>query len=386
MKNTRKWLLAATSLVAAAAIVGSGAISASAEPSGAPTYRTLAGTGSDTTQDLNNGLASVVTYGGSLVLGSYNATNPTTGAVNDSIKTKASGTTFDRPNGSSQGVAALKSAKDTTGNVKFRGVDLQVDDLQFARSSSAATFVSGGAYSYIPLALDAVSYAKASSSKVPANLTKAELTAIYSAANGATVTVGGTSLKVGLPSNASADIHPFVPQSGSGTRSFWQSSLGLSAFGSAVTDAYSGGSVQEHDGSVIAAVPNALVPFSVAQYIAQGNSSILSSQYGVSVADRRHSAVLGNVNGKAPVVSSKLNTGFDIVRPVFTVVKQSELSTNAALAAVFQGDTALAYTAKRPGSSTELVITDFGFGDLAGGVTIGSKIYEPGDTTSFRAN
>ncbi|MFY0022387.1 hypothetical protein ABTQ05_20895, partial [Acinetobacter baumannii] len=81
-------------------------------------------------------------------------------------------------------------------------------------------------------------------------------------------------------------------------------------------------------------------------------------------------AVLGQINGVAPLVSGALNTAFPVVRPVFTVVEYAELATNTNLRNTFQGATAAAYTATRLGDPTKLVINDFGFGDLAGGVTV----------------
>ena len=101
--------------VASAAIVAGVigfAAPANADPSGAPGFRALNGTGSDTTQDLNNGLASVVTYGGSLALGSSDATIPS--GRDNWIQTRAGGTWIPRPNGSGQGVTALKAAKNGT--------------------------------------------------------------------------------------------------------------------------------------------------------------------------------------------------------------------------------------------------------------------------------
>lgn len=381
MQIHKKARLGAAALAAVAvASLGLGfATPANADPVGAPTYRALAGVGSDTTQDLNNGLSQVVTGStGAKLIASYDAIGSAT------IKTKSTGATFNRPNGSGAGVSALKAAK--TGGA-YGGVTLSSTDLQFARSSSApSTTSASGTYSYIPLALDAVSYARNSAGSVPSDLTKSDLTKIYTAANGASVSLSVGTYTVGVEGSG-AQIVPFLPQANSGTRSFWLGQLGVTSIGSAVSDTYgSSTSVQEHDGSVVAAVTNAIVPFSIAQYIAQGNSSTLSTEYSVTVADRRHGAVLGSVEGVAPTSSGALNTSFPIARPVFTVVQYAELSSNANLAATFSGATAKAYTAKRPGSTTQLVITDFGFGDLTGGVTINGKTYTPGDIETYRTN
>jgi ABC-type phosphate transport system substrate-binding protein len=388
MQINKKWRLGAIASVAAVATILGGSSAAMADPTGAPAFRALSGTGSDTTQDLNNGLAAVLSNGDSLVAGSYNATNPTTGAIHDLISTRDGGPSFERPNGSSEGVNALKAAK---GNTAWRGVTLSDADLQFARSSSPASggWVTGGAYSYIPLALDAVSFAvHTSNTTIPRDLTKAQLTAIYTAANGQSVNLNGTSFIVGRPGTAGVQITPFAPQAGSGTRSFWQAQVAPAGFGSAVTDAYAGGGVQEHDGSVLAALPTtAIMPFSIAQHIAQGNTADLADDYGITVNDRRNGAVLGSIAGTAPkAANGTLNTAFPIARPVFTVVKHSELASNEALADVFETEDGEAYTASNPENVSALVITDFGFGDLSGGVSIGGVTYEPGDATSYRAN
>ncbi|WP_369371251.1 hypothetical protein AB1046_21145 [Promicromonospora sp. Populi] len=352
--------------------------------------RPVDGVGSDTTQDLNNGLAAVATNGaGQLVVGSWDATGSAT------IQTRTGGATFARPNGSGNGVNALKAAK-TSG--QWQGVTLSPSDLSFARSSSApSTPAPSGAYSYIPLAVDAVTYASATAG-VPNGLTKADLTAIYSASNGANVALSnGQTYTIGLETNANADIVPFLPQTGSGTRSFFIGQLGLTeaTLGSAVAWTYSGGSVQEHDGSAIAAVSGSIVPFSIAQHIAQGKSAVLSNLYGVDVLDRRHGAVLHTVTNGGSAISptnpdGTLNTAFPIARPVFTVVQYAEIATNANLAAAFVSADGAVYAATSDSGS--YTIEDFGFGSLinrateVNGVTINGTLYRAGDAESLRTN
>ncbi len=96
---------------------------AQADPAGAPTYRDLAGVGSDTTQGVVNGLADAITVGGVKVLGSYDAT----GSANITTKDPATkpNCTIPRPAGSGNGVNALVASLD--GNTGC---------VQFARSSS----------------------------------------------------------------------------------------------------------------------------------------------------------------------------------------------------------------------------------------------------------
>lgn len=428
MHINTKWRRGAIATAAVAAVAAGSmglAAPAMADPVGAPTYRALAGVGSDTTQDVMNGVASVVkNSSGTLLIGSYDATG------SSPISTK-SGNSFARPDGSGNGLKALRSAKDNTS--LWDSQNLTSNDLQFSRSSSApkpADLTSTGRYSYVPFALDAVSYAKApSGSAVPSNIplgTNVDdlssdgvtlaltLKNIYS--RNATTTLkdaSGTSFTVGAQGSG-AQIVPFKPQEGSGTLSFWTGQVG-GTLGSIVKDNYSyttsstecatnptittGGvtyptftgstctaAVQEHNGKVTAKVTNATVPFSIAQYLAQGNSTSLASKYGITVTDRRNSAVLGQVDGINTTVLGRLNTNFPIRRVVFNVVEHAELSTNADLAAVFQGSTASAYNATS--STGSLVITDFGFGDIRGGVTLpgSSTVYTAGDTTSFRIN
>src|SRR5215470_5257634 len=81
------------------------AVAQSAPASADPSVKFVA-VGSDTVQDVYNAFATA--FGGNLV-GSYNATNPVTGAIGEEI-TPADGTagvncSFDRPNGSGAGIA-----------------------------------------------------------------------------------------------------------------------------------------------------------------------------------------------------------------------------------------------------------------------------------------
>ncbi|MFD2797071.1 hypothetical protein ACFS27_26170 [Promicromonospora vindobonensis] len=378
---------------ATAALLLGGALGASADPIDPETgltdlARPVDGVGSDTTQDLNNGLAAVVTNNDALILGSWDATGSAT------IQTRTGGATFARPNGSGSGVNALKAAK--TGG-QWQGVTLNSQDISFARSSSAATFVPGGDYSYIPLAVDAVTYASAPGATVPDELTRADLTAIYSASNGQSVTLSNNVAYTVGREGTGAQIVPFLPQTGSGTRSFFVGQLGLTeaTLGSAVAWSYSGGSVQEHDGAPLAAVPNSIAPFSIAQYIAQGNATALSTRYGVTVLDRRDGAVLHTMKNNSgvvtqPIVDGALNTAFPIARPVFTVVRHSDIADNANLEHAFVGDDGAVYSATS--SAGSFTIEDFGFGSFIdrdsgiNGVLINGENYRAGDAESYRTN
>lgn len=420
MKIERKrWLFGATAALTGAALALGASLPAAANPVGAPTYRALAGVGSDTTQDVMNGISAVVTdSNGTLVVGSYDATGTPT-------ITPKPNRTFARPDGSGDGVTALKAAKNSAA---YKGTILQPTDLQFARSSSGATWDSNGAYAYIPLALDAVSFATApASTKVPNDIplgaSKDELNSdgslkltlknIYTRNATSTLkdSTTGTTYTVGDQASG-ADIVPFKPQPGSGTLSFWTAQMG-GTLGSIVSDTFTYSTteaecatnpatptidhtpalpawdaltgkctagVQEHNGKATAEVSNAVIPFSIAQYLAQSNAGTLAATYGVTVTDRRNSAVLGKVDGVNTTTGTPavLNTSFPIRRVVFNVVAVADLN-DALIQQVFVGSGADAYTALNPQTQNRLVIEDFGFGDITGGVTV------PGDPNTYTA-
>lgn len=418
MKIERKrWLFGATAALTGAALALGASLPAAADPVDAPTYRALAGVGSDTTQDVMNGISAVVTdSSGTLAVGSYNATGSAT-------ITPKPNRTFARPDGSGDGVTALKAAKNSA---DYKGTTLQPTDLQFARSSSAAsTWNSQGAYAYIPLALDAVSFATApANTKVPSDIPlgtsvgelnsdgslKLTLTNIYTRDVTSTLkdSTTGTTYTVGNQASG-ADIVPFKPQPGSGTLSFWTGKMG-GTLGSIVSDTFTYSStkaecdanpaiptipgtpswnpatgictagVQEHNGKATAEVSNAVIPFSIAQFVAQSNAGTLAANYGVTVTDRRNSAVLGKVDGVSTTTGTPaaLNTSFPIRRVVFNVVAVADLN-DALIQQVFVGSGADAYNALNPYDASRLAIKDFGFGDITGGVTV------PGDATVYTA-
>lgn len=409
MSILRKALLGAAATITTAGLVFGASAAANADPS---TFRSLPGVGSDTVQDYGNGIAQAVTVNGNRVLGSYDAT----GSATIQTRSGAAGTEFPRPNGSGQGVAALSAAiAPTAANRAFRGDTLTYADVKWARSSSApgAAQSNTGTLQYIPLGVDGVTYATSSNSVIPSGIplgTSAQ-DAIGSSTTPAALTlrniyrggnthiqgvVGGTTYRfyvgTGTPAAGFTKLSVYVPQSGSGTRSYWATTLGFSntSLPAGVTDTYTGGGVQEHNGSALVGNAAAIVPFSIAQWIAQGNASTINLNYSITVTDRRNGALLNNVtNGSgvsvAPRTGTALNTSFPIVRPVFTVVERAaidpaSLSYNANLAAAFVGSSGLAYSGTR--------VTDFGFGALsASGTVVNGVSYSLGGTpASLRAN
>ena len=353
----------------------SGMAVAQSAPAHADPTQTLVVVGSDTIQDVWNGLATTV--GGNLV-GSYNATNPVSGAINEII-TPADGTSgkscsFSRPNGSGQGVAALRlSLNQSSANAgSFVGTKPGLGCVDIARSSSGPDIVDTNTavdIQYIPFALDAVTGATGpatcagtsdncaafnadlgngstlSTSPVPTQITQANLFTeadLHTLYNCGTATEGGvTYWPFGSPTAQPAGsqvIDLYQPQPGSGTRKFWEGSTAINypdaspcvhdhIIGGALAPANDGNvsvPVEEHDGTAVATDPLGYGPFSIAQYISQQNPTH---------NPRIHDAVLQNISGISPftggVISGGLNTSFPITRNVYNVVSLARVTNTS---------------------------------------------------------
>jgi hypothetical protein len=364
MLKKKKLRLGVVAVAAAATLAFGAAAPAYADPIG---FKPLNGAGSDTTQDVLGGVASVVTS-----IGSYDATGSAT------IKTTTAGPTFNRPNGSTSGVQALSASINNTGTRTFPasgGVSI-TGQIDFARSSSApsSSFV-GTDLTFIPFARDAVTYAVSQASDFPRDI------ALGSSSQDAQTPAPFTLRNIyrgTVTSYTDGDfnpvtIRPIIPQAGSGTRSFWLGALGLTEatiVGTPTTDI--GNTAQEHNGTYIRNAGD-IAPFSIAQYIAQGNYGSLPT----SVTERRGNVELGNVDTVKPILLTpgggvELNTAFPINRLVFNVVQSSRLTgTSAAdtlLKNTFAGSTSSVCAASAQ-------IKQYGFG------TIGSLC---GNTTTYK--
>ena len=223
-----------------------------------PAENSATGVGSDTIQnvldqfgaDFNPTVGATATH-----LFSWDATNPLTGAIGDSIAEKSGCSPIARPNDSSAGITQLATFQKTSDG-KFLCSSFARSSR--ARGSSDPAFAPGGV-AFVDLAGDAVTWSAQATTNAPATLTQAQLASIYNC----TVTdwgqVGG---KAGNP------IHAFIPQSGSGTRSFFLSAIGVAAPGSCVSD--DSGLLEENEGvNPVLNDPNAIFPFSIGKYIAE---------------------------------------------------------------------------------------------------------------------
>jgi hypothetical protein len=332
-----------------AAAVGLGAISASllstaavADPVGPPTYRALAGGGSDTTEEVMQAMSEAITdTNGTKIIANYNAQGgafdskdpaalPATATTcNYAAQTGSNGAGI-RPNGSSAGRDRLVEAS-TVGNARNGCLD-------WARSSSGpGSSPLAVKLTYIPYAVDSWGYALRSDSTLSRTYSVAQLKSIYQCA---------------VPS-----VQPLLAQTGSGTRPAWLQALGLteSTLGSCVRDTWddpNDGSpnlvpIQEHDARVLLN-KNEIVGFSVGQW---------SSMAAGVITDKRGRGVLANIGG-VPVQAA--NPGAVSTRKMYNLIPTSKVGDPGAalLNEVFVG-------ANSKVCQQTAIIGKYGFGNIA---------------------
>jgi ABC-type phosphate transport system substrate-binding protein len=281
--------------------------------SAAPALKDATGVGSDTIQNVLDQFSADYNVGKSLTathLYSWDATNPNTGAIGDSIQVKGAGcAAIARPDGSSAGITALTSSQVVSGT----------NCINFARSSRARAssdppFAPGGV-AFVDLAGDAVTWSSQATTNAPATLTTAQLAAIYNCTDTNWSQVGGKN----------APIHAFIPQSGSGTRSFFLTAIGVATPGSCVSDV--NGTLEENEGvNPVLKDPDAIFPYSIGKYIAEkfhsnlcittstcapnANGIICTHTPGKNLfgCDTHGTMALKKINGVAPTTGTGVNT------------------------------------------------------------------------------
>jgi phosphate transport system substrate-binding protein len=315
--STVRWIAAGIVALTAAG----GLVVGTAGPAVADPTTLLVGVGADATQDVMNAIA--VNIGGG-VIGSWDAVNPLTGLAHEQIMPKP-GCLMTRPNGSSEGINALRSSPPGC--------------VDFARSSigPGTNQSPTGTLIWLPFAADGFTVATGPAMAVtgadPAAATNirdadqfsaTDLQTMYQTCNA--VTPAGSTVQY-VPDGTVTDathqpIHLYVPQAGSGTRNYWASVLNFNQTvpPPCVHDVIVGTTtiVAENDGTVYAADPDALGAFSISQWVAQRNGH----------NDRRHNAVIHDINGTMPLTASgTLNPAFpsSFLRELFTVVKYARI-------------------------------------------------------------
>ncbi len=379
----------------AGALVAGAAVAAPAMADPAPDeYGQLVIFGSDTTQDVMQGLSVAVnTTANENLLANYLAVGSST------VQIDAAGTLAPRANGSSAGRDMLRVAigQVATANVPrqsggtFAANSNVIGQIQVARSSSGvgANGATNGVVAYVPFAKDALTMAVKEGSPLAVvpwyigrgedTTSKPNLTAVYKGAVthayvdgdgsvGDPYTYVGVGPDATLPVDAPAGtqafaLRPVIPQAGSGTRSYFiVDVLGLAdnnaggipeLFRSSVINI--GGTdypVQEHDGTVMGLDETVIGPFSVGQFVAFTNSENTGQPV---VTDRRNGASLlplratEAVAAKVPFVDAggglvKANPEFvAAVRDVYNIVPSRKLDDPSTLEhRVFNGpDSAL---------------------------------------------
>ena len=393
MKN--KLFAQVTVALSGAAVIAAGtAMPVMADPVSVNKYAELVGLGSDTTMDVMDGislaLGDVSVSDTRLKLASYKAIGSA------DVVVSADGIAIPRANGSSAGRDALRIA---IGQINSGSVAIAPDDLgksrsaaspttaqlagkfHYARSSSGPSgAVANGVVTYVPFAQDNMTYATAplNVTKIPSdipvgsagntsevslmNIYKGNITQVIEDAS------DGAFIKLAAPSYTPAagevatTIRAYVPQAGSGTRSFWNSTVGITDAGITngtfpAKDITPGGvTVQEHDGTAVATDPYALVGFSISQWVAQTNG----------VAPKRTAgAVLRSIGGLEPVV---VTDGVYATAPTWSAIKRAVY--NIVPTALINADEENAYTRAFRGTNSlvcqaKAVIQKFGYGLLS---------------------
>jgi ABC-type phosphate transport system substrate-binding protein len=243
--------------MAAAAITLAAAPALADPPAGVtPRASDVVGVGSDTIQNLLDQFSHDfnASHRTGPKLYSWDATNPKTGAIHDNIRFKAGCSIQPRPNGSSEGITAVKTnAGGTTGRHPCE---------DFARSSrdraAGDPGFSTGGLAWVTLAGDAVTWSTQAVTNAPVRLSPAQITGIYQCRFTNWRQVGGKN----------APIKAFIPQTGSGTRAFFLKAIGLTTPGACVSDGNN--LLEENEGTNrVLHNPNAIFPYSIGKFIAE---------------------------------------------------------------------------------------------------------------------
>lgn len=322
----RKWIqfVAGAVVVASTTVLAAGPAMADPPTGVTPKETDIVSVGSDTDEFLLDQLS--FDYNKAHSTGariySWDALNPKTNQT-DNIVTKSGCTIVQRPNGSSAGITTFIT------NAKTKdGKHFCIDFVRSARGRSSSDPNKGpGGILFVFLAKDAITVATNKTTNAPANLTTADLNAIYSCTATTWTQVGGTS---------TATIQAFLPQTGSGLRTSFLKMIGVATPGSCVNS-----SVQQNEGTdpQFKNNPNAIVPYSIAKYIAQvfhsaqcGTKPTPSqNRYG---CDEHGQFVLHSINGTAPTTgtgtSTVINAKFSptFINPIYDVVRWASTKDN----------------------------------------------------------
>ena len=366
--NLRTRILTATLAVTSLAVPA--ALSATA-PAGAAAPVRLTAAGSDTTEAVMEVV--LARYAGSPANVDANTTAnipalpkapgfvvpaDTTCAARTYVTAGSPPTTYTAPNGSGAGKNALKDPTNLTNGC-----------IDIARSSSGRSGSDPAAFQYFGFAKDAVSWAAFNGGRAPASLSKAQIKAIYDCTFTDWSEVGGTS----------GPIQRFLPQTGSGTLSFFLSNIldgGTDPATITTASCPAVKRVEENKGDQVAPADRAgaILPYSAGSWIAQPNGATVNFRStatirAITVAGTPQKPVAGPTFGKYQPNASVINGGtFPGVRTVYNVVDTDSVAYTAARGAVgFDPANPTATASRSPLCNGDLatVLRTFGFTPLA---------------------
>lgn len=303
-----------TAGLAAAALAASGLVLATLAPATAdpttpvftPSATDIVGVGSDTIEGVVNDLAQGNAGGdgwnddvahATQRLASFDATpQPSTIVLRSAAWAgNADPLSISRPNGSGQGKATLFGAGNNA-------------NVNFARSSSSLSSSNGeqAALTQYPFAVDGLKMAVSGNvaSHAPASIAIADVVKIYDGTYTTWNQIPGNS------GGSTATIHPLVPQTGSGTRSFFLSELKAANGGVDVVLAGGVSETQEHSPTDVQDDADAIAPFSTARAQTLSTPSAIHLEDGYS-AHRAVYIVVRNADAGAQWVTDLFSsTGF----------------------------------------------------------------------------
>jgi phosphate transport system substrate-binding protein len=258
LKLVGVWPGSPTSYAVKAGCSGGSTISLTVKVQSAPPENSAVGLGAQTQQSLVDQFSgdynATVSSSTATRLYNWDAVNPVTGALNDTITVKQTCASFARPNGSSAGIVQLAKFAQTSDS-KFLCDNFA--NSSRPRSSTDPSFGPGGV-AFVALAGDAVDWATPKTTDAPATLTPAQLAAIYTCIDTNWSQVGGKN----------ATIQPFLPQTGSGTLTFWLAAIGVTTPGPCVSN--NNNKLEENEGvDPVLQNPAAIWIYSVGDWIAQ---------------------------------------------------------------------------------------------------------------------
>lgn len=351
----------------ALALAGVAATPAHAVPAADGVDQVLAIAGSDTTEDVMGDLAAAWNSPATINTDPDVASNipvqaaagspgftvpadPTCGSRTYVNRAEASPpTTFPAPNGSTDGKNAL------AGVTPFPTDNTTTQCIDIARSSSGPSGSDPAGFQYYAFALDAISWAGWAGPS-PDTLTADQIRGIYNCTFDDWSEVGGTA----------GPIQRYMPQNGSGTLSFF---IGATYLGFDPRNFSSAGcpaviQIQEHDLTTIdtaAEQARAISPFSVAQWVVQGNGR---------ETDKRSGAFIGQVSGVSPVSGTAPNLAPNTtfvtegnfgVRRVYNIINTAQASSGQALRLVGFDATGPGFLCNPADTAVATAITQNGF-------------------------